>query len=104
MAAHDTANPPEAGAGLVVKVAEAKTRLSELIARAEAGERVVIARGRDPAVELTPIRPKKRPLGILRRLAPQLDFDKLERDIEVPYTEEELDEIEGDLDEELKNA
>ena len=32
-------------ADLVVKIAEAKSRLSELIRRAESGERVVISRG-----------------------------------------------------------
>jgi prevent-host-death family protein len=40
----------------VVTVHQAKTQLSKLIARAEAGEEIVIARGRQPAVKLTPIR------------------------------------------------
>lgn len=35
---------------------EAKTQLSKLVARAEAGEDVVIARDGRPAVRLTPIR------------------------------------------------
>lgn len=39
----------------VVTVHEAKTNLSQLIARAEAGEEIVIARGREPVVKLTPI-------------------------------------------------
>lgn len=34
---------------------EAKTRLSELVARAEAGEDVVIARAGAPAVRLVPV-------------------------------------------------
>lgn len=37
---------------ITVKVGDAKTRLSELIALAESGERIVIARGNTPVVEL----------------------------------------------------
>lgn len=40
---------------LTVKIGEAKTHLSELLARVEAGEEVVIARGADPIVRLTRI-------------------------------------------------
>ena len=42
--------------GMVVKVGEAKTRLSELLALAEAGEDVVIARGDVEVARLTPVR------------------------------------------------
>ena len=38
-----------------VTVHEAKTHLLKLIARAQAGEEVVIARGKEPVVRLTPI-------------------------------------------------
>lgn len=41
-------------------VEQAKANLSKLIARAEAGEEVVIARGDKPAVKLVPM-PKKYP-------------------------------------------
>lgn len=41
--------------GMVVKVGEAKTRLSELLARVEAGEEIVIARGDRPVARLLPI-------------------------------------------------
>lgn len=37
---------------MTVKVGDAKTRLSELIALAERGERIIIARGETPVVEL----------------------------------------------------
>ena len=37
-----------------INIAEAKARLSELVARAEAGEEVVIARSGKPVVSLTP--------------------------------------------------
>ena len=40
---------------LTIKIGDAKTRLSELIARVEAGERVIIARGETPVVELRPV-------------------------------------------------
>jgi prevent-host-death family protein len=41
---------------LTVKVAEAKARLSELLAKAEAGEEVIISRGSDPIARLSPLR------------------------------------------------
>lgn len=40
---------------LTVNVQEAKTRLSELLARVEKGERVVIARAGTPIANLTPV-------------------------------------------------
>ncbi len=40
----------------VVNMHEAKSQLSKLVARAEAGEDVVIARDGKPAVRLTPVR------------------------------------------------
>ena len=39
-----------------VKISEAKTHLSDLIARAEAGDEFVIAHGNDPVAHLTAIR------------------------------------------------
>ncbi len=50
-----------------VKVHEAKTNLSKLIARARRGEEVIIARGKTPVVRLVPIGPvhgRRRP-GVL---------------------------------------
>ena len=38
-----------------VTIHQAKTQLSKLIARAEAGEEIVIARGKEPVVKLTPM-------------------------------------------------
>jgi prevent-host-death family protein len=43
----------------VVTIHEAKTNLSKLIARAEAGEDIVIARGKDPVVRLAPLSSRK---------------------------------------------
>jgi len=42
-----------------MNIAEAKAHLSELVARAEAGEEVVIARKGKPAVRLVPARPRR---------------------------------------------
>jgi len=67
----------------------AKTNLSKLIARAEAGEEVVITRGNTPVARLTPIEtktPLKRRFGMLKGKIPDLPdgffFD--------PLPEEEL--------------
>lgn len=43
-----------------ISIHAAKTHLSRLIARAEAGEEVIIARGKKPVVKLVPITPKPR--------------------------------------------
>jgi prevent-host-death family protein len=46
--------------GAVVKVAEAKAHLSELLARVERGEEFVIARGDTPVARLMPLEEKAR--------------------------------------------
>ena len=65
---------------------EAKTQLSKLVERAEAGEEVVIQRNGKPVVRLVPIAEQPRSLTRLRgawrgrvRIAP--DFDELPPDI-----------------------
>jgi prevent-host-death family protein len=45
-----------------VNVHEAKSNLSKLIVRAEAGEEVIIARAGRPAVRLVPVQARKRKL------------------------------------------
>jgi len=51
----------------IVTIHVAKTNLSRLLARAEAGEEIVIARGSKPVAKLVPIAPKpKRVFGALR--------------------------------------
>lgn len=47
--------------GDIVNIHEAKTRLSKLVARAERGERIVIARGGKPVAELGPVARPARP-------------------------------------------
>jgi prevent-host-death family protein len=51
-----------------VTVHAAKTNLSKLLARVEAGEEIVIARGRIPIARLTPINapPAKRQFGAFK--------------------------------------
>jgi prevent-host-death family protein len=66
----------------VFTIHEAKTNLSELIAQAEAGEEVVIARGKEPAVRLVPTawKPERRILGRLKGKASLPDsfvFDQM---------------------------
>jgi prevent-host-death family protein len=52
----------------VVTVRQAKAQLSQLIARAEAGEEIIIARGGRPVVKLMPIakRATRRRFGALK--------------------------------------
>lgn len=52
---------------------DAKTRLSELVAAAERGEEVVIARSGAPAVRLVPVTPTFRPVA-LGSLAGEIEF------------------------------
>ena len=78
-----------------VTIHQAKTNLSKLIERAKAGEEIVIAKGRDPAVRLVPIEKRTgvRGLsGIMKEKWPELPdgffFD--------PLPEEELRLWEGE--------
>ena len=52
-----------------VTIHEAKTNLSRLVAQAEAGREIVLARGKKPVAKIVPLNPpapKKRQLGHLR--------------------------------------
>jgi prevent-host-death family protein len=51
-----------------VTIHDAKTNLSKLLARVEAGEEIVIARGKTPIARLTPIHglPAKRQFGAFK--------------------------------------
>lgn len=68
---------------VTVKVAEAKAHLSELLARVEAGEEVIIARGKDPIAVLSRIR-KENPIETtideiraMRALAKPVTLDEI---------------------------
>ena len=75
-----------------VTIHQAKTQLSKLIARAEAGEEIVIARGKEPVVKLTPVGEKsakrKPAICAARSSIPDLFFFD-------PLPEEELEALEG---------
>ncbi len=43
-----------------VTIHTAKTTLSQLLARVEAGEEIVLARGKEPIAKLVPFRPTKK--------------------------------------------
>ena len=102
MSASEQPSEDSAGADLVVKIAEAKSRLSELIQRAEAGERVVIARGATAVVELRPVASVRSPIGLYQELAGAVDMDALHDSLDRGWSEKELDDFEGDLDEEMR--
>jgi prevent-host-death family protein len=53
---------------LLTTIHRAKTNLSSLIERAERGEEIVIARGKQPVVRLVPVKktPKKRVPGMFK--------------------------------------
>jgi prevent-host-death family protein len=67
----------------VVNVGEAKTHLSDLLARAERGEDIVVARAGRPVVRLTPVREGgRRRFGTIDLHVPDEFFE--------PLPEEEL--------------
>ena len=47
---------------ITVRVGEAKTHLSDLLARVEAGEEIIVARGNEPVARLTRIETSSRSL------------------------------------------
>jgi prevent-host-death family protein len=65
-----------------VNMHEAKTHLSELVARAEAGEEIVIARSGAPAVRLVPVTQARRRVGgdLEGRIAAPTDEEWAESD------------------------
>ena len=77
-----------------VSIHKAKTNLSKLIARVEAGEDVVIMRGKSPVARLTSIGTQKRKLtfGMLKGKMPPLPDEMFFE----PLPEEELRLWEGE--------
>lgn len=64
-----------------VDVQEAQTRLSQLVAAAERGEEVVIARGGRPVVRLVPFdESAPRPVGFVAGSAPEASSEPLPDD------------------------
>lgn len=76
-----------------INIAEAKSKLSELVARAEAGETIVLARAGKPAVTLQPVAASRKALrkpGALKHLGQLPDPD--------PFLEADSDFVETDDD------
>lgn len=63
-----------------MNVQDAKARLSDLVARAERGEDVVIARAGRPAVRLVPVTPRPRTFGAMDLTVPESFFEPLDED------------------------
>ena len=72
---------------VTVNVQHAKTHLSQLLARVEAGEEVVIARRGKPVATLAATTPAPRPMGFVEGSVPDSFFD--------PLPQEELDRWNG---------
>ena len=65
---------------VTVRVREAKTHLSALLARVESGEQIVVARGNREVAQIIPLRPVKpgrRELGFVAYQVPESFFDAL---------------------------
>ena len=64
----------------VVNIGEAKTHLSDLVARAERGEDVVLARAGMPIVRLAPVEPRRPRFGTVPGHIPDSFFEPLPED------------------------
>jgi prevent-host-death family protein len=62
-----------------VKVAEAKARLSELLAKVEAGEEFVIARGHEPIARLVPLEPRRNGRAAFAEMIAARDSGRIQR-------------------------
>jgi antitoxin (DNA-binding transcriptional repressor) of toxin-antitoxin stability system len=70
----------------IVTIHRAKTTLSQLLARVEAGEEIVLARGRKPIARLVPFRPP----GSKRRFGTWRGMVSVGPEFFEPLSEEEL--------------
>lgn len=61
---------------MIVTVHQAKTQLSKLIAQALEGEEIVIARGKEPAVRLTPVNAQPRKPRVFGALKGKIAFSE----------------------------
>jgi prevent-host-death family protein len=76
-----------------VTIHAAKTHLSQLLARVERGEEIILARGKHPVARLVPYRPTaaKRQFGALRGIV------SVDREFFEPPPEDELARWEGQV-------
>lgn len=87
---------------MIVNIHAAKTNLSKLIEKAEAGEEVVIARNGKPAVKLTPVEDASASVGVEEGSMPAWvgsmkgeiwiapDIDEVEAEIAREFEESEI--------------
>lgn len=76
-----------------VTIHEAKTNLSRLLVRVEAGEEIVVARGKTPVARIVPLNPpptKRRVPGRLAYLVPPGSGDILSHGFWDPLSDEEM--------------
>lgn len=74
----------------IVTIYTAKTTLSQLIARVEAGEEILLARGKQPVAKLAPLKPK----GSARKFGSLKGTVTVSREFFDPLPEEELGSLE----------
>ena len=80
-----------------VTISEFRARLAEMVGRAEQGEEVVIARGREPVAKLVPLRDKRRRrLGVLKDFVGEQALASLEEAIEKPLPPRDQAALEGE--------
>ena len=78
----------------IVNVAEAKTRLPELIERASRGEEIVLARNGKPRARLVPLSDESRALRVPGKGKGRF---RMRRDFDAPLPEDVLASFEGGL-------
>ena len=77
-------------------IGEAKTNFSQLVRRAEAGEEIVVRRGRDPVARIVSLEPKRggvRGRGSMKgqiRIPSDKEMKKIEGEIEQLFEEGEI--------------
>ncbi|MDD9988178.1 MAG: type II toxin-antitoxin system prevent-host-death family antitoxin [Spirochaetaceae bacterium] len=80
-----------------VTISEFRARLAEMVGRAERGQEVVIARGRQPVAKLVPLRMKpRRRLGLLKQLLSTEDLEALTEAVEAPLSPADQAALEGE--------
>ena len=80
-----------------VTISEFRARLAEMIRRAERGQEVVIARGREPVAKLVPLRMKpRRRLGLLKQVMSPEDLAALTEAVEAPLSPADQAALEGE--------
>ncbi len=79
-----------------VNIHEAKTQFSKLVRRAEAGEEIVVRRGRDPVARIAPLERRKggvRGFGSMKGeiwMVSDEEMEKVDREIQETFEESEI--------------